>query len=49
MTEKPKDRMLCFRLENDLHRRLKVYLAERQISAQDWLCKMIETTLKENK
>lgn len=44
--ENPKDKMVHVRLSEDDHRKLKVLVAEKGVTIQDWIHKLIESKLQ---
>lgn len=45
----PKERMIHVRLTDDLHKKLKMEVAENQQTIQDWVLRLIDRQLAKNK
>lgn len=42
-------RRFCLRMEKNLHREMKTFVASKEISIQDYICKLIVEDLQKNR
>lgn len=46
--DKPLTKQVPVRMDHDLHRQVKVFLAQQGTTFQDWLLRLIEEALRKN-
>jgi hypothetical protein len=48
-TVKENIKRFCLRMNGNLHREMKTFVASKEISIQDYICKLIEEDLQKNR